>query len=210
MRVESVDFSVKNVAKKLLVLSVAWLCACTEPPPPPTVDDFMNDSVLLDATMVRCSADRATTKYEPECVNAREAINRVARAEEAARRAELEKQSERKRRALRRTQEAAATARRRADEAARQRAEEEYLAQFEPLTGEPASETSDGEAGQAPAAAPSPDAGSALPPSPAPNAENATTTSGGEPEAPAAAGDESPSLDDIRQELQRRQGEGQQ
>ena len=81
--------------------------------------------------MVHCAQNRSTTKYEVECVNAREAINLLARAEDDARRAELEEQSERKRRALRRTQEAVSEARRRAAEAEQQRIESEYLGQFE-------------------------------------------------------------------------------
>jgi hypothetical protein len=71
------------------------------------------------------------SKYEAECVNAREAINRIAANEEKERRAELEAQSERKRQSLRRTQQAAAEARRRAAEARRQREEAEYLGVFD-------------------------------------------------------------------------------
>ena len=81
--------------------------------------------------MVRCGQNRSEMKYETDCVNARDAINRLERAEERARRAELEAQSERKRLALRRTQEAAAAARRRAQEEQRRREEAEYLGIFE-------------------------------------------------------------------------------
>jgi len=106
------------------------LAACAKEPPPPTVDEFVQDPILLEAAMVRCGQNRSSTKYEPECVNAREAVNRIARAEEERRRDNLEAESERKRRALRRTQEAAAEARRRAEEAERLRREQEYLSQF--------------------------------------------------------------------------------
>ncbi len=118
-----------------MAIACGTLFACVEEPPPPTVDEFVDNSILLEATMVRCSANRSSTKYETECVNAREAINRLAIAEEEARRAELEAQSERKRRALRRTQEAATQARRRAAEAARKREEAAYLSQFIDPTG---------------------------------------------------------------------------
>lgn len=83
--------------------------------------------------MVRCGENRNMSKYEAECVNAREAINRIAANEEKQRRAELEAQSERKRQSLRRTQQAAAEARRRAAEARRQRQEAEYLGVFDEM-----------------------------------------------------------------------------
>jgi hypothetical protein len=107
------------------------LAGCAKEPPPRTVEEFMLDPILLEATMVRCGQDRSSTKYAVECVNAREAINHIAKAEIVASREELEAQSERKRRALRRTQEAAADARRNRDEAERRRREAEYLGQFD-------------------------------------------------------------------------------
>lgn len=123
--------------KTNLLLLLAGFCsvltACSKAPPPRTVSEFLDNSILLEATMVRCAQDRSKTKYEAECVNAREAANRLASAEEEARRIELEKQSERKRRALRRTQEAKAEARRRAAEARRRREEAEYLGIYEEL-----------------------------------------------------------------------------
>ena len=109
------------------------LAACSEPPPPRSVADFVENPILLEATMVRCAQNRSELKYEAECVNAREAVNRLAAAEQQARAAELERQSERKRQALRRTQEAAAQARERAREAQRLREEAEYLGIFEQL-----------------------------------------------------------------------------
>jgi hypothetical protein len=109
-----------------------WLAAgCSEEPPPRSVDEFLENRILLEATMVRCGENRNQNKYEAECVNAREAINRIAAEEEGARRAELEAQFERKRRSLRRTQEAAAEARRRAAEERRRREQAEYLGVYE-------------------------------------------------------------------------------
>ena len=190
----------KNTTSSLLLLGVLSLWGCSDEVPPPSVDTFMNDSVLLDATMVRCSANRAQTKYEPECVNAREAINRLARAAEADRRAVLEAQSERKRRALRRTQEAASAARRRAEEAQRAREEAEYLAQFgpAPATAEPAAAGS-GTTESVPATVP---------------AETGVAAPAGAPAAPAgdASGaaelSDGKSLEEIREELRRRQEGG--
>ena len=94
--------------------------------------------------MVRCAQNRSEMRYDEECVNARQAVARVQAKEEAARKAALEADSERKRKALRRTQEAAAEARRRAERA---RAEAEYIAEYgiEPLdTGESDDSMADG------------------------------------------------------------------
>ncbi len=103
------------------------LTACAKEPPPISVPEFMENPRLLEATMVRCGQNRSQMKYEVECVNARDAVNRLEAREKKARREELEALSERKRQALRRTQQAAAEARRRAAEDAQQRQEAEYL-----------------------------------------------------------------------------------
>lgn len=183
-------------------LAVGLLFGCAEEPVPPTVDEFMSNRVLLDATMVRCSANRSSTKYEADCLTARDAINRIARIEEDARRAELEKQSERKRRALRRTQEAATLARRRAAEAARIREEQAYLAQFESGSGE------SGGPAVNPAVGPTPD--DTVPQNAAPATRTQQQPASVSPElAQPAAADREPSestdLQSIRDELKRRQ-----
>jgi len=121
----------KIVRVTIWMSGVVLLAACAEPPPPVSVADFMENPRLLEATMVRCGQNRTEMKYESECVNAREAVNRLGRAAERERRQQLEAQSERKREALRRTQEAAAAARRRAEEERRRREEAEYLGLFE-------------------------------------------------------------------------------
>lgn len=114
----------------LLFAGIALLSACAKEPPPRSVAEFVENPILLEAAMVRCSQDRSRSKYEAECVNARQAVARIQAKEEAERQKQLEAQSERKRKAIRRAQEAAAEARRRAAEAERQRREAEYLAQF--------------------------------------------------------------------------------
>lgn len=115
----------------MLLIGIGLLAGCAkEEPPPRTVTEFMENPILLEAAMVRCSRDRRESRYEPECVNAREAVKRVQGREEEARRRELEARSEDKRKALRRMQEAQEEARRRAEEAERLRREAEYLAQF--------------------------------------------------------------------------------
>jgi len=127
-----------NVLRQSAVFAlICLLGGCSkEPLPAVSVSDFMNDANLLEATMVRCAQDRSKTKYDAECVNARDAANRIASSDQEDRRKELEAQSERKRKALRRTQQVATEARRRADEARRRREEDEYLGVFETVPAE--------------------------------------------------------------------------
>jgi hypothetical protein len=107
------------------------LAACAEDKAPPrSVTEFLDNPILLEAAIVRCSRDRAELRYDPECMNAREAVKLVEAEEDEVRRAELEARSEAKRRALRRRQEAQAEARRLAEDERRRREEAEYLAQF--------------------------------------------------------------------------------
>jgi hypothetical protein len=157
--------------------------------------------------MVRCSQDRAKTRYDAECINARQAVARVQAKEEAAEKAALEARSERKRSALRRTQQAASEARRRAAEAQRQREEAEYLAQFG--VAPPGTETADDPLSEGnvpvavvPEATEEPDTLDA-------SAEAPPATDGGNapvvesaPEPPAS------DLESIREELRRRNEDG--
>lgn len=114
-----------------VLLGTALLAGCSEKEPPArSVTEFVENPILLEAAMVRCSRDRRESRYDQECINAREAVNRIEAKEEQMRREELEARSESKRRALRRMQEAQAEARRRAEDAERLRKEAEYLAQF--------------------------------------------------------------------------------
>ncbi|MBT8088444.1 MAG: hypothetical protein KJO46_10425 [Gammaproteobacteria bacterium] len=121
---------------------------CTKDAPPRSVNEFVENPILLEAAMVRCAEDRAKSRYEAECVNARLAVSRIQAREEAERAAVLEEESKRKREALRRQQEAAAEIRRRAAEVERLRKEAEYLAQFGIMPGaesEATAEPGDGE-----------------------------------------------------------------
>lgn len=115
----------------IMVLGALGLAsACTEEQPARTVTQFLDDPIMLEAAMVRCAEDRQQTRYDAECINARQAVSQIEAKEEALRRAEFEARSDAKRQALRRAQAAAAEARRRAAEAERLRREAEYLAQF--------------------------------------------------------------------------------
>ena len=168
------------------------LAGCAEEAPPVSANQFMQNPRLLEATMVRCARNRSETKYDAECVNARDAVNRLEAASEPERRQQLEAQSERKRQALRRTQEAAAEARRRRLEAQRLREEAEYLGLFEEV---PAGD----EAGQLNA----PNNGQAMPANSSesvPQTGEAARSTDGDIQ-PQTASD----LNSIREELKRRQ-----
>jgi hypothetical protein len=114
----------------LIVSGVGLLTACAEERSPRSAAEFLENPIMLEAAMVRCSQDRTATRYDAECVNAREAVKLIEAKDEEARSVDLDAQSESKRQALRRTQEAAAQARRRVVDAERMRKEAEYLAQF--------------------------------------------------------------------------------
>lgn len=116
--------------KTSLLAALILIVGCSEPPKPRSVSEFIENPLLLEAAVVRCAQNRTESRYEAECINAREAVKLIEAEADAKRRAELEAQSKRKRDALRRTQRAAAKARRRANEAQRLREESEYLGQF--------------------------------------------------------------------------------
>ncbi len=114
-----------------LLCGLGFAAACSEEPPPPrSVDFFARNPIVLEAMIVRCNENRSQTRYDDECINAREAARRISPKKEAEGRAALEAQSEVKREALRATQEAIAEQQRRAAAAEKELAEAEYLAQF--------------------------------------------------------------------------------
>jgi len=160
--------------------------------------------------MVRCSESREATRYDAECVNARQASQLIEAREDADRRAEQEAQSERKRQAFRRTQEAAAQARQRAAEAERLRKEAEYLAQFgvapPSSTRKPEDESSTGNTPLAVIPAATPQPGSS-----GDRGDTVRASDGGNAPAIATASKKEEAktdLESIRDELQRRKDEG--
>ena len=190
----------------ILIGGIALVAGCAEPPPPRSVQEFVDNPLVLEAALVRCSRNRSESRYEAECVNAREANKIITAREEAERRAELEAQSERKRQALRRAQQAAAEARRRSAEAQKRREEAAYLAQFgqlPPDSSETAAESDTGNVPLAvipePAATPQSEPDSYRKPLTAP----ATDASN----APVAETEPPRDLGEIREELRRRNEE---
>ena len=114
----------------MLLCSCLFVAACSEDRPARSVREFLDNPQFLEAAVVRCSQNRTESRYEPECINARQAVSVIEAGEERARRDRLEEESKDKRDALRRTQRAAAAARQHAVERERLREEAEYLAQF--------------------------------------------------------------------------------
>jgi hypothetical protein len=114
----------------MLLCSCLFVVGCSEERPARTVTEFLDNPQFLEAAVVRCSQNRAESRYEAECVNARQAVSLIEARAERARRERLEAESESKRDALRRTQRAAAAARKHAAEREVLREEAEYLAQF--------------------------------------------------------------------------------
>ena len=114
----------------MLLCSCLFVAACSEDRPARSVSEFMENPQFLEAAVVRCAQNRSESRYEAECIHARQAVSLIEAREERARRDRLEEESAAKRHALRRTQRAAAAARQQASDNARLREEAEYLAQF--------------------------------------------------------------------------------
>ena len=189
----------------LMICGIGLLAGCTKEQPPRSVTDFLESPILLEAAMVRCAKNRSATRYEAECVNAREAVRSIQAKEEASDEAEMDASFERKRKALRRTQRAVAEARRRAAESERLRLEAEYLAQFGEVPPVDDESAASGTVGSIPDIADSGDStdtevftnfGQTIPASDGGNAPVAAV-------APAANSD----LESVRDELRRRDDE---
>ena len=103
------------------VVASAWLCAAIlgsaacapKRIPPMTVADLMEDRVTLDGVLMKCNEHPAKARNDSDCLNARIAIERLAKdvdpAIEAKRNAEFERSREQLRLAqdkVRREQEA--------------------------------------------------------------------------------------------------------
>ncbi len=114
----------------MLLCSSLFVLACSEERPARSVREFLDNPQFLEAAVVRCAQNRTESRYDAECINARQAVSVIEASEERSRRDKLEAQSKSKRDALRRTQRAAASARQQAAERERLREEAEYLAQF--------------------------------------------------------------------------------
>jgi hypothetical protein len=79
-----------------ILSAVAVLSACTNELPPTSVDEFVADRVLLDATLARCDLGSSDSFDDRNCVNARRAVERLWREQEKLNVELREKESERK------------------------------------------------------------------------------------------------------------------
>jgi hypothetical protein len=91
------------------IIAYGWLAAATlgsaacEPKriPPMTVTDLMEDRVTLDGVLMKCNQSPAKARNDSDCLNARIAIERLAKdvdpADEAKRNADFERSRERRR-----------------------------------------------------------------------------------------------------------------
>ena len=188
----------------LLLCGLAVVTGCSEEPEPRSVREFLENPIVLEAAVVRCAQNRTESRYDAECVNARQAVSIIEAKEERARRDAFEEESDKKREALRRTQQAAAEARRRSQDAQRMREEAEYLAQFGELPPSADGELAvDETAANAPSMViPEPDESSGENPAPT---ESPPTLDGGN--APAAVTEPESDLDAVRDELRKRNEE---
>jgi len=91
------------VIRLIAIFLVAVLAAagCAKEAPPTSVDEFVQDRVMLDATLARCDLERSDTFDDRNCVNARRAVERLWREQEELNADLLERESERKLQALR-------------------------------------------------------------------------------------------------------------
>jgi hypothetical protein len=123
-------YTMNKTILPLLLCGSLFVGACAPERPARTVTEFLDNPQFLEAAVIRCAQNRSESRYDAECVNARQAVSLIEAREERARRVRLEAQSKSKRDALRRTQRAAAAARKQATERELLRKEAEYLAQF--------------------------------------------------------------------------------
>jgi hypothetical protein len=94
---------------------VAWACLCAaligtaacspHRVPPTTVDDLMEDRVMLDGVLMKCDKNPAKARTDTDCLNARIAIDRLASKTDPAEDAKRNEEFERRREQLRLTEE---------------------------------------------------------------------------------------------------------
>jgi len=72
--------------------------------PPATVDDLMEDRVVLDGLVMKCNSDPQMADTSVECANARTAVERLAQEHEATDAAKREAEFEHRRDQLRQLQ----------------------------------------------------------------------------------------------------------
>jgi hypothetical protein len=115
----------------LLVLAWQALATGCGRSAPLTFSDFVDDPIAREGTLARCNNDRAATRGDRECTEARRAAAAVAAQRQTARSEELARESERKPAAVR----ARAAAEERAHREARAEAEAAAAAAYDAQWG---------------------------------------------------------------------------
>jgi hypothetical protein len=99
--VQGVGLRIATIALAITLLNVLGGCGMPAVPAR-TVADLLADPAVLQGVMARCSEGRPSEREsDPECVNARIAVERQAREQDAANAGERHQEFERKREALR-------------------------------------------------------------------------------------------------------------
>jgi hypothetical protein len=95
--------SIKSTLTSALICALLLSAAACSPRkiPPMTVADFMEDKVTLDGMILKCNQDPGMARSNPDCLNARIAVERLASENEAAREAKRAEEFERTREQLR-------------------------------------------------------------------------------------------------------------
>lgn len=73
--------------------------------PPTTVNDLMEDRVMLDGVLLKCNQNQSKARTDSDCLNARIAIERLASQSEPAKEAKRTEEFEHSREQLRLSQE---------------------------------------------------------------------------------------------------------
>jgi uncharacterized protein YaiL (DUF2058 family) len=99
--------SLKSIAARgCLGLAVAAVAACSARPIPAlSVNDLMEDRVMLDGVLLKCSQNPAKARTDSDCLNARIAIDRLDNRPDPAAEAKRAQEFERSREQLRLSQE---------------------------------------------------------------------------------------------------------
>ena len=50
----------------ILMGGLALVAGCAKPPPPRSVQEFVDNPLVLEAALVRCSRNRSETRYDSE------------------------------------------------------------------------------------------------------------------------------------------------
>ena len=113
-----------------MIVLLAALGAACERQEPRSFEHFMDDAIARDGALARCNQSRETAGDDVECMNARRAAEAVAVAEQNAREAALERQSEQTLIAMRDRVAVEQEARVRSEQEARAAADAAYDAQW--------------------------------------------------------------------------------